>query len=108
MSVEPLSKQFLTVSGKQMAYHDVGEGDPVVFLHGNPTSSYLWRDIVPHVSGQARCIVPDLIGQGDSDKLDNPTADSYTFVEHRDYLDGLLDQLDLGRHGGSSQPFRSV
>lgn len=108
MSVEPLSKQFLTVSGKQMAYHDVGEGDPVVFLHGNPTSSYLWRDIVLHVSGQARCIVPDLIGQGDSDKLDNPTADSYTFVEHRDYLDGLLDQLDLGRHGGSSQPFRSV
>ena len=96
MSVEPLSKQFLTVSGKQMAYHDVGEGDPVVFLHGNPTSSYLWRDIVPHVSGQARCIVPDLIGQGDSDKLDNPTVDSYTFVEHREYLDGLLDQLDLG------------
>ncbi len=96
MSVEPLSKQFLTVSGKQMAYHDVGEGDPVVFLHGNPTSSYLWRDIVPHVSGQARCVVPDLIGQGDSDKLDDPTADSYTFVEHRDYLDGLLDQLDLG------------
>ena len=96
MSVEPLSKQFLTVSGKQMAYHDVGEGDPVVFLHGNPTSSYLWRDIVPHVSDQARCIVPDLIGQGDSDKLDNPTPDSYTFVEHREYLDGLLDQLDLG------------
>ena len=96
MSVEPLSKQYLAVSGKQMAYHDVGSGDPVVFLHGNPTSSYLWRDIVPHVSGQARCIVPDLIGQGDSDKLDDPTADSYTFVEHREYLDGLLDQLDLG------------
>ena len=96
MSAEPLSKQFLTVSGKQMAYHEVGEGDPVVFLHGNPTSSYLWRDIVPHVSGQARCIVPDLIGQGDSEKLDNPTVDSYTFVEHREYLDGLLDQLDLG------------
>ena len=96
MSVEPLSKQFLTVSGKDMAYHDVGSGDPVVFLHGNPTSSYLWRDIVPHVSGQARCIVPDLIGQGDSDKLDDPTAGSYSFVEHREYLDGLLDQLDLG------------
>lgn len=96
MSTEPLSKQYKTVNGKQMAYHDVGTGDPVVFLHGNPTSSYLWRDIIPHVSGQARCIAPDLIGQGDSDKLDNPNADSYTFVEHREYLDGLLDQLDLG------------
>lgn len=96
MSIEPLSKSTLTVNGKQMAYHDVGSGDAVVFLHGNPTSSYLWRDIVPFVSGHARCIVPDLIGQGDSDKLDNPTADSYTFVEHREYLDGLLDQLDLG------------
>ena len=96
MSTAPLSKQYKTVNGKQMAYHDVGSGDAVVFLHGNPTSSYLWRDIIPHVSGQARCIAPDLIGQGDSDKLDNPTADSYTFVEHREYLDGLLDQLDLG------------
>ncbi len=96
MSIEPLSKQYLTVKGKQMAYHDVGTGDPVVFLHGNPTSSYLWRDIVPHVSGMARCIVPDLIGQGDSDKLDDTGPDSYTFVEHREYLDGLLDQLDLG------------
>ena len=96
MSTAPLSKQYKTVNGKQMAYHDVGTGDAVVFLHGNPTSSYLWRDIVPHVSGQARCVVPDLIGQGDSDKLDDPGPDSYTFVEHREYLDGLLDQLDLG------------
>ena len=67
-----------------------------MFLHGNPTSSYLWRDIIPHVSGQARCIAPDLIGQGDSDKLDDPGPGSYRFVEHREYLDGLLDQLDLG------------
>lgn len=96
MTTKPLSKQYKTVNDKQMAYHEVGTGDPVVFLHGNPTSSYLWRDIIPHVSGQARCIAPDLIGQGDSDKLDNPNADSYTFVEHREYLDGLLDQLDLG------------
>lgn len=96
MSVEPLSKQYKTVHGKQMAYHDVGTGDPVVFLHGNPTSSYLWRDIIPHVSGQARCIAPDLIGQGDSDKLDDSGPDAYTLVQHRDYLDGLLDQLDLG------------
>lgn len=96
MSTAPLSKQYLTVNGKQMAYHDVGSGDPVVFLHGNPTSSYLWRDVIPHVSGMARCIAPDLIGMGDSDKLDDPGPGSYTFVEHREYLDGLLDQLDLG------------
>lgn len=98
MSIEPLSKLYKTVNGKRMAYHDVGTGDPVVFLHGNPTSSYLWRDIIPHVSGLTRCIAPDLIGQGDSEKLDNTGPDSYTFVEHRQYLDGLLDQLDLGEN----------
>src|SRR5690606_20503396 len=71
-------------------------GRSVVFLHGNPTSSYLWRNVVPHVAEQARCIVPDLIGHGDSDKLDEPGPDSYRFVEHRRYLDGLLDRLELG------------
>ena len=96
MSTEALSKQYKTVNGKQMAYHDTGTGEAVVFLHGNPTSSYLWRDIIPHVSQHARCVAPDLIGQGDSDKLHNPGPDSYTFIEHRTYLDGLLDQLDLG------------
>ena len=92
----PLSKSYATVDGKQMAYHERGEGDAIVFLHGNPTSSYLWRNIVPHVETMGRCVVPDLIGQGDSDKLDDTGPDSYTFVEHRSYLDGLLDQLDLG------------
>ncbi len=96
MSTAPLSKLYKTVNGKQMAYHDVGAGETVLFLHGNPTSSYLWRDIIPHVSGQARCVAPDLIGQGDSDKLDESGPDAYTFVQHREYLDGLLDQLDLG------------
>lgn len=96
MNANPLSKQYKNVNGKQMAYHEAGRGAAVVFLHGNPTSSYLWRNVVPHVSDQARCIVPDLIGHGDSEKLDNPGPDSYTFVEHREYLDGLLDQLDLG------------
>lgn len=96
LSATPLTKQFKTVNGKQMAYHEVGEGPAVVFLHGNPTSSYLWRNIIPHVSPIARCIAPDLIGQGDSDKLDDAGPDSYTFVQHRDYLDRLLDQLDLG------------
>ena len=92
----PLTKLYATVNGKQMAYHERGEGRSVVFLHGNPTSSYLWRNIVPHVADQARCIVPDLIGQGDSDKLDDTGPDSYRFIHHREYLDGLLDQLDLG------------
>ena len=95
-STERLSKQYKTVAGKQMAYHEVGEGNPVVFLHGNPTSSYLWRNIIPHVSTKARCIAPDLIGQGDSDKLDDVSPGTYRFVDHREYLDGLLDQLDLG------------
>jgi len=92
----PLTKQYATVDGKQMAYHERGEGRSIVFLHGNPTSSYLWRNIIPHVADQGRCIAPDLIGQGDSDKLDDTSPASYTFVQHRDYLDGLLDQLDLG------------
>jgi haloalkane dehalogenase len=96
MDTAPLEKRLVTVDGKQMAVHDVGSGDPVVFLHGNPTSSYLWRNVVPHLSGLARCVVPDLIGQGDSDKLDDPGPGSYTFIEHRHYLDRLLDQLDLG------------
>lgn len=98
LSTAPLSKQYQTVEGKRMAYHETGTGDPVVFLHGNPTSSYLWRNIIPHLSDRARCIAPDLIGQGDSDKLDDTGPGSYRYVEHRRYLFGLLDQLDLGDH----------
>src|SRR2546425_4884653 len=96
MSTAPLSKSYRTVDGKRMAFHERGEGDPIVFLHGNPTSSYLWRNVVPHVAGQGRCIAPDLIGHGDSDKLDDAGPGSYSFLEHRHYLDGLLDQPDLG------------
>ena len=96
ISPAPLAKTTVRVAGKTMAYHEQGEGRPVVFLHGNPTSSYLWRNILPHVGDRARCIAPDLIGQGDSDKLDDPGPGSYRFVEHRAYLDGLIDQLDLG------------
>jgi haloalkane dehalogenase len=91
-----LSKSFLTVEGRRMAFHEAGEGETILLLHGNPTSSYLWRNVVPHLSGRGRCIVPDLIGHGDSDKLENAGPDSYSFVEHRRYLDGLLEQLDLG------------
>ena len=92
----PLAKRYLDVDGKRMAYHEAGAGRSVVFLHGNPTSSYLWRNVIPHVSGRARCVAPDLIGHGDSDKLDDTGPGSYRFVDHRHYLDGLLDQLDLG------------
>ena len=88
-------KKYREVLGKRMAYVEVGEGDPIVFLHGNPTSSYLWRNIIPHLEGYGRCIAPDLIGMGDSDKLDNSGPGRYRFVEHRDYLDELLYELDV-------------
>ena len=96
ISSNPLEKKMIEVNGKQMAVHDSGSGQSVVFLHGNPTSSYLWRNIIPHVAATARCVAPDLIGHGDSDKLDDTSPGQYTFVQHREYLDGVLDALDLG------------
>ena len=96
ISPNPLEKKMIEVLGKQMAVHDSGSGQSVVFPHGNPTSSYLWRNIIPHVSSQARCIAPDLIGHGDSDKLDDTSSGQYSFVQHREYLDGVLDALNLG------------
>ena len=88
---QPHAKQYIEVHGRKMAYIEVGSGDPIVFLHGNPTSSYLWRNVIPHLEKAGRCIAPDLIGMGDSQKLDDPGPDSYRFVEHRHYLDRLLD-----------------
>ncbi|WP_422048344.1 haloalkane dehalogenase [Shimia sp.] len=88
-------KKFATVLGKQMAYIEEGEGDPIVFLHGNPTSSYLWRNVMPHLAGKGRLIAPDLIGMGDSDKLDDSGPERYTFVEHRRYLYALLETLGV-------------
>lgn len=78
-----------------MAYVEVGEGDPIVFLHGNPTSSYLWRNVMPHVEGLGRLVVPDLIGMGDSDKLEESGPERYRFVEHRAFLDQLLEALGV-------------
>lgn len=78
-----------------MSYVDEGSGDPIVLLHGNPTSSYLWRNIIPHLSGLGRCVAPDLIGMGDSDKLKNSGPDSYSFIEHRKYLDALLEEIGV-------------
>jgi haloalkane dehalogenase len=90
-----LKKKYLEVLGKKMAYVEEGEGDPIVFLHGNPTSSYLWRNVMPHLVNRGRCIAPDLIGMGDSEKLDESGPDRYTFAEHRTYLDELLFKLNV-------------
>ena len=90
----PYHKKRQQVLGQEMAYVEVGSGDPIVFLHGNPTSSYLWRNILPYAEPFGRCIAPDLIGMGDSDKLPNSGPGSYRFVEHRRYLDTLLEALD--------------
>lgn len=95
ISAEEHPKQHITVKGKTMAYVEMGEGKPIVFQHGNPTSSYLWRNIMPHLRDQGRCIAIDLIGMGDSDKLDDPDASSYSFVQHREYLDGALQALGV-------------
>jgi haloalkane dehalogenase len=96
MSTASLSKQYQIVDGKRIAFHQRGAGDAIVFLHGNPSSSYIWRNVIPHVADQGRCVVVDLIGMGDSDKLDDPGPGSYSFREHRHYFDGFLDQMELG------------
>ena len=88
-------KKFIEVKGKKMTYVEMGEGDPIVFQHGNPTSSYLWRNIMPHLQDQGRCIAIDLIGMGDSEKLNDSGPDRYTFAEHREYLDGALEALGV-------------
>jgi haloalkane dehalogenase len=93
MSEAPLAKQTVDVRGRRMAYHARGEGRPILFLHGNPTSSYLWRDVIPELEGHGRLIAPDLIGMGDSDKLPNPQPDTYRFTTHRDFLDGFISAV---------------
>jgi alpha/beta hydrolase fold len=83
------AKRFAEVLGRRMAYVESGAGRPIVLVHGNPTSSYLWRSVLPALEGLGRCIVPDLIGMGDSDKLEPGDPGRYTFACHRDFLDGL-------------------
>jgi haloalkane dehalogenase len=90
------AKRFATVLGHRMAYRDTGRGDPVVLLHGNPTSSYLWRRVIPQLTGLGRCIAPDLIGMGDSQKLEGTGDERYSFDTHRQHLDALLEQLGIG------------
>ena len=90
----PATQQFATINGKRIAYLEAGSGDPIVLLHGNPTSSYLWRNVIPHLEGLGRVIAPDLIGQGDSEKLpESEGPERYSFQVAFDYLDGLLKHI---------------
>ena len=90
-------KKKITINNKTMSYIDEGEGDAIIFQHGNPTSSYLWRNVMPHLEGQGRLIACDLIGMGDSEKLTNSGPDSYNYFEHRDFLFTLLEELNIGK-----------
>ncbi len=94
MNTRP-DKRYVNVKGKQMAYVEMGSGDPIVFQHGNPTSSYLWRNIMPALADRGRCIAVDLIGMGDSDKLDDTWADRYTYAGHREFLFEAWDALGI-------------
>jgi len=87
----PFESKIVEVHGSRMHYVDEGSGDPILFLHGNPTSSYLWRNIIPHVTPLGRCIAPDLIGMGQSDK---PSI-GYRFHDHVQYVDGFIEALGL-------------
>ena len=98
ISAEEHPKKTVAVNGKTMSYVEMGEGEPIIFQHGNPTSSYLWRNIMPHLADQGRCIAIDLIGMGDSDKLEDSGPDRYTLLEHRDYWEGALDALGVSNN----------
>ena len=87
----PYRSKFIEIHGSKIHYIDEGTGDPILFLHGNPTSSYLWRNIVPHLTSLARCIAPDLIGMGKSDK---PNIE-YRFFDHLKYMEGFIERMGL-------------
>ena len=91
-SEDKYSRSRVSVLDIHMSYIDAGVGEPIVFLHGNPTSSYLWRNIIPHLEGSGRCLAPDLLGMGGTDK--SPTS-SYRFIDHRRYLDAWFEAMDL-------------
>ena len=96
MSLKEHEKRKIKVFDKKMSVVEMGKGETFLFLHGNPTSSYLWRNIMPYIEDKGRCLAPDLIGMGDSEKLDNNDPGAYNFVEHRRWLNELLDILDIG------------
>ena len=90
---DPHKRARQAVKGLEMSYAEAGEGPPIWLLHGNPTYSYIWRNIIPHLTSVGHCIAPDLIGMGASDKLPSSGPDRYRYAEHRDYLFGLFDAL---------------
>ena len=90
-------KKFLEIKGRRMAYLDEGEGAPIVFQHGNPASSYIWRNVMPYCRGLGRLIACDLIGMGDSDKLPDSGPDRYTYFEQRSFLFALWEELELDK-----------
>tara|TARA_Y100001970_G_scaffold270484_1_gene364426 strand:- start:79 stop:942 length:864 start_codon:yes stop_codon:yes gene_type:complete len=92
------TKKFKSIRDKKMAYVDEGNGDTFLFLHGNPTSSYLWRNIAPYVEDLGRIVIPDLIGMGDSEKLDGVDNHEYKYHGQYGYLCELLNSLDLGNN----------
>jgi haloalkane dehalogenase len=87
----PYDSHYIEVLGSQIHYLDEGNGDPILFLHGNPSSSYLWRNIIPYLRPLARCIAPDLVGMGKSDKPDI----EYRFFDHVKYVDGFIEHMGL-------------
>jgi haloalkane dehalogenase len=87
----PFESRYVEVNGHRMHYVEQGSGDPILFLHGNPTSSYLWRNIIPYVSDRGRCIAPDLIGMGKSDKPDL----AYRFFDHYAFIEGFIEAMGL-------------
>jgi haloalkane dehalogenase len=95
------AKKFVDVLGHRMAYVEAGEGRPIVLLHGNPTSSYLWRNVIPHLSGLGHCIAPDLIGMGDSDRLTPSGPDRYGLAEHQTFVDGFLAAVGVEAEGNA-------
>ncbi|MGQ0482989.1 MAG: haloalkane dehalogenase [Pseudonocardia sp.] len=94
-----MDKRRVEVLGHRMAYHEVGEGRPIVFLHGNPTSSHLWRNVIPHLAGHGRCLAPDLIGMGDSERLTPSGPDRYGLAEHQRFVDGFLAAVGVEEAG---------
>ena len=95
ISDKELEKKHIDVLGKSMAYVERGQGSPIIFQHGNPTSSYLWRNIITHLENQGRCIAIDLIGMGDSDKLDDAGENTYSYHVHKKYFDACLKELRI-------------
>ncbi len=95
ISVREPEKKNINVLGKKMTYVDKGEGDPIIFQHGNPASSYLWRNIIPYLENQGRCIAIDLIGMGDSDKLTDNGNNTYSYQIQKQYFDKCLEELEI-------------